>query len=92
MLAGGVVNGIYPTYQPRQVEHALSDSNCRFLFVEDEEQLDKYLEIEASLPNVERVFVFDWRGLRGFRHLMMSKQSTSIQSIIGQGFQVFMKG
>jgi long-chain acyl-CoA synthetase len=68
MLAGGVVNGIYPTYQARQVEHALSDSNCRFLFVEDEEQLDKYLEIEASLPNVERVYVFDWRGLRGFQH------------------------
>ena len=68
MLAGGVVNGIYPTYQSRQVEHALTDSNCRFLFVEDEEQLDKYLEIEASLPNIERVWVFDWRGLRGFQH------------------------
>jgi long-chain acyl-CoA synthetase len=68
MLAGGVVNGIYPTYQSRQVEHALSDSNCRFLFVEDEEQLDKYLEIEASLPGIEKVYVFDWRGLRGFQH------------------------
>ena len=68
MLAGGVVNGIYPTYQSRQVEHALADSNCRFLFVEDEEQLDKFLEVEAALPNVERVFVFDWRGLRGFDH------------------------
>jgi len=68
MLAGGVVNGIYPTYQSRQVEHTLVDSNCRFLFVEDEEQLDKYLEIEGALPNIERVFVFDWRGLRGFEH------------------------
>ncbi len=68
MLAGGVVNGIYPTYQPRQVEHALTDSNCRFLFVEDEEQLDKYLEIERELPNIENVYVFDWRGLRGFEH------------------------
>ena len=68
MLAGGVVNGIYPTYQPRQVEHALADSNCRFLFVEDEEQLDKYLEIERELPKIERVYVFDWRGLRGFEH------------------------
>jgi long-chain acyl-CoA synthetase len=68
LLASGVVNGIYPTYQSRQVEHTLVDSNCRFLFVEDEEQLDKFLEIEAALPNVERVFVFDWRGLRGFEH------------------------
>ncbi len=68
MLAGGVVNGIYPTYQARQVEHALTDSNCRFLFVEDEEQLDKYLEIETSVPHIEQVHVFDWRGLRGFEH------------------------
>jgi long-chain acyl-CoA synthetase len=68
MLAGGVVNGIYPTYQPRQVQHALQDSGCRFLFVEDEEQLDKFLEIENELPVVEKVYVFDWRGLRGFSH------------------------
>jgi long-chain acyl-CoA synthetase len=68
LLAGGVVNGIYPTYQSRQVEHTLVDSNCRFLFVEDEEQLDKFLEIEEMLPGIERVFVFDWRGLRGFEH------------------------
>jgi long-chain acyl-CoA synthetase len=68
MLAGGVVNGIYPTYQSRQVEHALQDSNCRFLFAEDEEQLDKYLEIEKALPHIEKVYVFDWRGLRGFEH------------------------
>ena len=26
LLAGGVVNGIYPTYQSRQVRHALLDS------------------------------------------------------------------
>ena len=68
LLAGGVVNGVYPTYRARQVEHTLTDSGCRFLFVEDEEQLDKYLEIEQELPAIERVFVFDWKGLRGFEH------------------------
>ncbi|MEJ2128295.1 MAG: AMP-binding protein [Woeseiaceae bacterium] len=68
MLAGGVVNGIYPTYQSRQVEHTLTDSNCRFLFAEDEEQLDKYLEIEDKLQGIERVIVFDWTGLRDFKH------------------------
>jgi long-chain acyl-CoA synthetase len=68
MLSGAVVNGIYPTYQSRQVKHTLTDSNCRFLFAEDEEQLDKYLEIEDKLPEIERVVVFDWTGLRDFRH------------------------
>ena len=68
LLAGGVVNGVYPTYQSNQVEYTLLDSACRFLFVEDEEQLDKFLEVEANLPNIERVYVFDSKGLRGFKH------------------------
>ncbi len=68
LLAGGVANGIYPTYQSRQIEHMLLDSSCRFLFVEDDEQLDKFLEIEDALPNIEKVFVFDWQGLRELEH------------------------
>jgi long-chain acyl-CoA synthetase len=68
MMAGGVVNGVYPTYQSNQAAYALDDSNCRILFVEDEEQLDKYLETEATLPNVDNVIVFDWKGLRDLKH------------------------
>jgi len=68
MLAGGVVNGVYPTYQPVQVSYTLNDSNCRYLFVEDEEQLDKFLDVESELPGIEKVIVFDWKGLRGLQH------------------------
>jgi long-chain acyl-CoA synthetase len=68
MLAGGIVNGVYPTYQSVQVSYTLNDSSCRFLFVEDEEQLDKFLEVEAELANVDKVIVFDWKGLRGLQH------------------------
>ena len=68
LLCAGVVNGIYPTYQSNQVAYALSDSACRFLFAEDEEQLDKYLDAESGLPGIEKVIVFDWKGLRDFRH------------------------
>lgn len=68
MLAGGVVNGVYPTYQSGQTAYALNDSGCRFLFVEDEEQLDKFLAVEKELGAVEKVIVFDWKGLREFEH------------------------
>ncbi len=68
MLAGGVVNGVYPTYRANQVSYTLNDSRCRFLFVEDEEQLDKYLDVESELPNIDKVIVFDWKGLRGLKH------------------------
>ncbi|WP_428248346.1 AMP-dependent synthetase/ligase [Ferrovibrio sp.] len=65
-MAGGTVNGVYPTYQAEQICHILQDSGTRWLFVEDEEQLDKYLEIADRLPGIERVFVVDWKGLRNF--------------------------
>lgn len=68
MLCGGVVNGVYPTYQSNQVSYTLQDSKCRYLFVEDEEQLDKFLDVESELPNVDKVIVFDWKGLRGLHH------------------------
>ncbi|WP_339951421.1 long-chain fatty acid--CoA ligase [uncultured Albimonas sp.] len=65
-LAGCVVNGVYPTYQAQQLRHLLVDSDARVLVVEDEEQLDKVLEIREHLPNLLRVYVIDWKGLRGF--------------------------
>jgi long-chain acyl-CoA synthetase len=65
--AGGVTNGIYPTDSAKQVEYILTDSRSRFLFVEDEEQLDKFLEVRARCPDLAKVFVFDMEGLADFR-------------------------
>jgi long-chain acyl-CoA synthetase len=64
--AGGVSNGIYPTDAPAQVEYLCTDSSTVFLFVEDDEQLDKVLEVRASLPKLRKIIVFDMDGLRGF--------------------------
>ena len=57
--AAGVVNGIYPTDAPAQVEYLLSDSGSVFVFVEDEEQLDKVLEVRGGLPRLRRTIVID---------------------------------
>jgi long-chain acyl-CoA synthetase len=63
---GGVCNGIYPTDAAPQVDFLCSDSRTVHLFVEDDEQLDKYLEIAERLPLVRRVIVFDMEGLSAF--------------------------
>ena len=36
------------------------------LFVEDDEQLDKVLEVRAQLPKLRKIVVFDMEGLRDF--------------------------
>ncbi len=63
--AGGVCNGIYPTDSASQLEYLCGDSASVYLFVEDDEQLDKFLEVRERLPRVRKVFVFDMEGLAG---------------------------
>ncbi len=64
LSCGGVANGIYPTDAASQVHYLCEDSRTRVLFVEDDEQLDKALEVRAQLPLLARIIVFDMEGLR----------------------------
>ena len=62
--AGGVTNGVYPTDAPDQVEYLINDSGTRFYFAEDEEQLDKVLEVRERAPTLEKTIILDMEGLR----------------------------
>ena len=61
---GGVCNGVYPTDASNQVEYLITDSGTRFYFAEDEEQLDKVLEVRARTPTLQKIIIFDMEGLR----------------------------
>jgi len=64
LSCGGVSNGIYPTDAAPQVQYLCQDSGTSILFVEDDEQLDKVLEVREQLPALRKVVVFDMEGLR----------------------------
>jgi len=65
---GMVGNGVYPTSSPKQLQHILQDSGTRLLFVENQEQLDKVLEVLPDCPHVQQIVVMEHEGLRGFEH------------------------
>ena len=67
MSAGGVTCGVYPTSAPEQVAYVVGHSEAKVLFVEDEEQVDKVLQILDQL-NVAQIVVWDPKGLWGFSH------------------------
>ncbi|WP_439572021.1 AMP-dependent synthetase/ligase [Phreatobacter sp.] len=66
ICAGGVSNGIYPTDAPGQCEYLLTDSASRFVVVEDEEQLDKILEVRERTPLLSKIIVIETEGLTRF--------------------------
>jgi long-chain acyl-CoA synthetase len=67
LCAGGITNGIYTTDSPRQVEFIVDDSGTRFFFAENEEQLDKILEVRARCPQLVKIIVYDMDGLHAFQ-------------------------
>ena len=67
LCAGGITNGIYITDSPGQVEFIVDDSGTRFFFAENEEQLDKILEVRARCPQLVKIIVYDMDGLHAFQ-------------------------
>ncbi len=63
---GGIASGIYTTDAASQLRYLVNDSDSRFLFVENDEQLDKWLSVRGEMPGLEKVIVYDRDGLHGF--------------------------
>lgn len=62
---GAVVFGVYPTNPADELAYQVSDSGARLLVVEDQEQLDKAVEILDRCPTLERVIVIERKGTVG---------------------------
>ncbi|MCA1786776.1 MAG: AMP-binding protein, partial [Desulfobacteraceae bacterium] len=80
---GGVSVGIYATNAWQQVEYVVSHSDARFLFVENEEQLDKWLNFRGKTPKLQQVIVWDTRGLTRFSDPMV----TTFEDFLEKGAQ-----
>ena len=70
MTAGGVTCGIYPTSSSEEIAYVVGHSESKILFVENEEQVDKILEIIDDLE-ITQVVVWDPKGLWGFSHPLL---------------------
>ena len=60
---GACTVGIYPTSVGEEIVHVLTDGRVRVVVAEDQEQVDKIIELKDQLPTVERVIYYDTRGL-----------------------------
>lgn len=78
---GGVTNGIYTTDSAKQVEYIINDSRTVVYIAENEEQLDKVLEVRERCPSLKKVVVIDMEGLSDFHDPMV----LSFDDLLAQG-------
>ena len=55
--------GLYPTNPSPEVKYLLGHSESKVLFAEDQEQVDKVLEVIEHLPNLSKIVYFESRGI-----------------------------
>jgi len=77
MVAAQVVGGVpVPVYQDaiaREIQHVVEHADAKIVFAEDQEQVDKILELKGSLPKITKVIYEDPKGLRHYTDpLLMS--------------------
>lgn len=63
---GGASVGIYQDSTPEEVFYIADLVNVRYLVVEDQEQVDKIIEIWGRLSHVQAVIYYDPKGLRNY--------------------------
>jgi long-chain acyl-CoA synthetase len=59
MCAAGATTTVYPSTNAEDTAYILSDSECRVVFAEDDEQIAKLTANKAELPHLGKVVTFD---------------------------------
>jgi len=71
--AGAVSVGVYPTNPPAEARYVIGHSESIFVVCDDQEQVDKVLQVRDELPHLRKVIVMDMKGLRNYKDpLIMS--------------------
>ncbi|TCT08778.1 long-chain acyl-CoA synthetase [Tepidamorphus gemmatus] len=65
-IVGAVTIGVYPTSPANEVAYVLEHSDSEIVVCEDQEQLDKVIEVRERLPKLRRIVVIETKGLRKY--------------------------
>jgi long-chain acyl-CoA synthetase len=59
----GVSVGVYSELLPSEIQYIAENSEARFAVVQDQEQVDKLLQIKDKLPNLKEIIYWNYKGL-----------------------------
>jgi long-chain acyl-CoA synthetase len=65
-LCGAVTVGVYATSPANEVGYVLEHSGAEVVICEDQEQVDKVIEVRDSLPALHRIVVIEPKGMRSY--------------------------
>lgn len=64
--------GAYPELTPRELKYIAENSEAAFAIVQDQEQVDKFLQIKEALPRLKKVIYWNYKGLGGYKESVLA--------------------
>ena len=68
---GGIVVALWSDSIASEVAYIINHSDAKFVFAEDQEQVDKILEIKDQIPKVQKIIYWDPKGMRKYDDPML---------------------
>ena len=73
---GGVPVPVYQDSVADEMQYVLDHAEVRFAVGENQEQVDKLLEVKARCPRLETIIYDDGRGMRHYQHPFLSSYAS----------------
>ena len=77
-MCGAIPVPLYQDAVAEEMAYVLDHCGSRFVVCNDQEQVDKILEIEGKVPHIEQVVYLDKRGMRKYDHSRMNAMADVI--------------
>jgi long-chain acyl-CoA synthetase len=77
----GIAIGVYSDLSASEIAYIATNSQAAFIIAEDQEQVDKILQIKDKLSSLKRVIFWRYKGLSGYKEPLL----TSMKQVITDG-------
>lgn len=75
----GVSVGVYSDLNPPEIKYIAENSEAKFAIVQDQEQVDKFLQIRDELPLVKKVIYWSYKGLAHYADPILMEYGQVLQ-------------
>ena len=72
---------LYSDLTPSEIKYIVENSEARFAVVEDQEQVDKFLQIKHELPLLKKIIYWNYKGLAHYDDPILM----GYREVLGQG-------
>ena len=73
---GGAITGVFSSSGPNEVKFFLQHADAKIVVAEDQEQVDKVLQIKGDLPLLKKIIYWDGKGLHGYEDPLLADFET----------------